>query len=589
MKNNKKSIIHANDVEKYLPESREYYRKFISSHYHDYCDIRKYSKVGYNTGYPNFNRDTEVIQHIRDIVCNFEDVFKNVDIPEDFVSPQILISTWANFYNLLLSKNELFENVQRQEKHLPQPFWDIKEAHDETLEMIKTIMNMPEVKDFESDDNFSSNKEYIGEYKIIKELGKGGFGCVYKVQKDTKFYALKICSDNNYIDRFKREIRLMESVKSPNVMPVLDSDLEDNPPYFVMPLCKGNLCDKNYNNKEINFIEDAIQICNGIKALHSNNNPIIHRDIKPANILTDEKDNIIISDLGLGRFEERDSKTLTKSNISMGTEGYKPPEFSIRGGTKNATVKSDIYQLGKTFYNLYTHNDPTYIEKDKLPNGLNYIISKCTNENSENRYQNIDELLDALTKHLDILKGNNNPLASFEREIEKLKSKQIKINDVYSLFELLYEFTDDPNIFCKNVKNIPNYCFKYLKNEDLKNFMDIYVKELNCLSLRWNDIDVIANQMKKIFDSTDDIEIRTNALRETLNYASSYTRYNAMNTFNSMLKSVEKDSEAANVASMLNENLDNYKIIISNTETLDELHPLIQNIRYMIIKDNKTL
>jgi len=173
MKNNIKSIIQTNDIEKYLPKSREYYRKFISSYYHGYCDIMRDSKVGYNTGYPNFHRDTEVVQHIRDIVCNFEDVFKNVNIPEDFPSPQILISTWTNFYNLLLSKNELFEDVQRQEKYLPQPFWNIKKAHEETLEMIKMIISMSEVKGFRNNDNIKDIARIYSETSVFVSYAWG--------------------------------------------------------------------------------------------------------------------------------------------------------------------------------------------------------------------------------------------------------------------------------------------------------------------------------------------------------------------------------------------------------------------------------
>lgn len=211
----------------------------------------------------------------------------------------------------------------------------------------------------------------IGNYNITKKIGKGGFGEVYIAEKDNVNYALKVCSksDEESIRRFNREVRLMESVKNENVIEVLDYDFKNIPPFFVMPLCQGALSTKDYKNNVELLINDVLQICDGLEALHNHPQRIVHRDINPNNILIDN-DKLKLSDLGLGKFEERDSTILTPSSIMMGTEGFAPPEFYKVGGTKNATISSDIYQLGKTIYTLYTRESPTYINIDKIPAGL---------------------------------------------------------------------------------------------------------------------------------------------------------------------------------------------------------------------------
>jgi serine/threonine protein kinase len=227
-----------------------------------------------------------------------------------------------------------------------------------------------------------------------------------------------------------------------------------------------------------------------------------------------------LSDLGLGKFEKRDSTTLTPSAVVMGTEGYAPPEFYKSGGTKNATISSDIYQLGKTIYCLYTNESPVYIDKNKISNGLYYIIRKCTNDNLIDRYQSIEELRNALTQHLEILKGNNNPYAIFDNLITELQTRWVNKEDVYDLFNVLYEFKDDADIFYSKVKAISVNYFSYLHDGDLQTFVDVYneiVLDLNDNGkLQWSDAETIANQMKKVFNSTRDIEIRTNAMNKSI-------------------------------------------------------------------------
>ena len=431
----------------------------------------------------------------------------------------------------------------------------------------------------------------IGNYNITKKIGKGGFGEVYIAEKDNVNYALKVCSksDEESIRRFNREVRLMESVKNENVIEVLDYDFKNIPPFFVMPLCQGALSTKDYKNNVELLINDVLQICDGLEALHNHPQRIVHRDINPNNILIDN-DKLKLSDLGLGKFESRDSTILTPSSIMMGTEGFAPPEFYKVGGTKNATISSDIYQLGKTIYTLYTRESPTYINIDKIPAGLFYIIRKCTNINPSERYANVSDLKAALNNHLKILKGENNPYASFDKLLTEMQGKKVTKENVYNLFNILYEFKDDSELFYTKAKAIPIDYFALLNTGDLQIFMDVYngvVTELdNNGKLNWSDAENIALQMKKIFNSTINIDIRTNSLRITLIFAANFNRYDAMDIFNNMLKSVINDEEANSVATMLSDNIDEYENIVLQKDQATGIHPTIQAIRYNIIKKN---
>lgn len=429
-----------------------------------------------------------------------------------------------------------------------------------------------------------------GEYNIVNKIGEGGFGEVFTVEKDGQTFALKICTSTDETDlkRFYRETRLLKSVSHKNVIDILDYDFEHTPPFFVMPLCQGALSQKKYNGNAQILINDLLQICDGLELLHSTG--IIHRDIKPNNILTN-LDTLILSDLGLGKFEDRDSTTLTKPENIIGTSGYLPPEFYSINGTKNATIQSDIYQLGKTIYCLFTNKNPAFIDKSLIPNGLYYIIRKCTNDSPTDRYQNISELRTALNKHLEILKGDNNPYRAFDNLITELSKKQVTKEEVYNLFGILYEFKEEPDKFYSKTKVIPVDYFSYLNDGDLQIFIDVYndvVLELYYNGeLRYNDAEIIASQMKKVFNSTANIIIRTITLKITLFFASSFNRYLAMDTFNAMLTSIKTDEEAESVSTMLNDNLDKYESIVLQKDQGTGIHSYIQGVRHGILNNNK--
>lgn len=433
--------------------------------------------------------------------------------------------------------------------------------------------------------------EKYGEYIVKETIGKGGFGEVFSVEgEDGVRYALKICksSDDDDLKRFRREVRLLASVTHQNVIGVIHYNLDNKPPFFVMPLCEGSLSERDYDKNVEQLINDLLQICQGLEALHSQG--IIHRDIKPSNILIDG-DVLKLSDLGLGKFENRDTITLTRSSTYMGTRSFTPPEFLSTNGVKNAERNSDIYQLGKTIYSLYTKEDPTYINKERVPGSLYYIIQKCTNNESKDRYQNIEELRNALNEYLAILKGDSNPIDIFYGIIKKGRTKKATKEDICQLFNVVYEFKEDPESFYSKVGEIPDEYFGLLNEGDLKTFVDVYkgvVSELNNnWKLEYSDAETIANQMRKVFVSTKSIEIRTLALEVTLFFAFLFNRYEAMRTFNSMLALVKTDCEAHSVASMLNENLDKYEKIVSQQDPPLGIHKVIQGIRLNIIKKTK--
>ena len=223
----------------------------------------------------------------------------------------------------------------------------------------------------------------IKNYKIIKLIGKGTFGEVYKVSKDNKYYALKIyqiknddtSSSNEYKESIKsieNEIKILSQLDNPFIVKLYEvfslnpnsellknNDIEEQQMMcLVLELCEnGDLNDKIKEKKQKNeiFSENEIlqyfyEILQGLYYLHKNR--VIHRDLKTLNIFLTENNHIKIGDFGV-------SKKLINNNIYaytfVGTPYYLSPEICQN---KPYDEKSDVWSLGVVLYELITLNKP---------------------------------------------------------------------------------------------------------------------------------------------------------------------------------------------------------------------------------------
>jgi serine/threonine protein kinase len=239
-------------------------------------------------------------------------------------------------------------------------------------------------------------------------IGEGGFGIVTKVQlKDGRFVAkktLKLKGDKyeqvSLKRRFKREVQYQQGYDHPNIVPIIDLDLDGDPPSFTMPLATCNL------EKEVSFGKDCsyetkikafLNTLDGIDMLHQNGH--VHRDIKPQNILRfdcpDDSFCYAISDFGLISPSDRSTTTnITSVGDVMGTPSYMARECYLEG-FKCANIQSDIYSLGVLILFLFRERDENLgvPYSERLSSGrFGVIISKCTKNNPEDRYKSIFQL-----------------------------------------------------------------------------------------------------------------------------------------------------------------------------------------------------
>lgn len=231
----------------------------------------------------------------------------------------------------------------------------------------------------------------------VKTLGSGGFGVVslYRASNN-EYYAVKHMQNSwnqDSYQRFVREIQILDRVQNhPNVMSILNYDLWNGAPYYVMPYCRnGSLRDRIISYTEQGYVH-SLAAASGIiyylaQALDfAHTQEVIHRDLKPENILFQGR-KPIIADWGIGKFLNARDKELTKGGI--GTPGYCAPEQWHKA---EANSQSDIFSLGLIYRELLTGSPYGKVENPQVRK----IIDTMTAPNPGDRYHNMKQVLYAI-------------------------------------------------------------------------------------------------------------------------------------------------------------------------------------------------
>jgi WD40 repeat protein/serine/threonine protein kinase len=212
----------------------------------------------------------------------------------------------------------------------------------------------------------------IGPYKLMEEIGEGGFGLVFVAEQQSpvkRKVALKLIKpgmdSREVIARFEAERQALALMDHPNIARVLDAGATDSGrPYFVMELVRGVPITVYCDQTRLTLRERLglfISVCQAVQ--HAHQKGIIHRDIKPSNVLTtlhDGRPVVKVIDFGVAKalHQQLTDKTIyTRYTQVIGTPLYMSPEQAEMSGI-DIDTRSDIYSLGVLLYELLTGTTP---------------------------------------------------------------------------------------------------------------------------------------------------------------------------------------------------------------------------------------
>ncbi len=209
--------------------------------------------------------------------------------------------------------------------------------------------------DFE--EQLSEGEVLSGRYKICELVGIGGMGSVYRALdshrggQEVAIKTLKneFSDDAVYVERFVREVELLNKIDHPNVVRTFDIGSENGLLYYVMEFVRGTSLEEILEHGTFplqDIPKLIIQICEGLHAIH--NAEIIHRDLKPGNVLLLDNGGLKITDFGVARPKV---SNLTRKDQRVGSIWYMPPE-AWQGRTLTRTA--DLYSLGILLYECVT-------------------------------------------------------------------------------------------------------------------------------------------------------------------------------------------------------------------------------------------
>jgi serine/threonine protein kinase/TolA-binding protein len=268
----------------------------------------------------------------------------------------------------------------------------------------------------------------LGHYKILDQLGAGGMGLVYRAQ-DTKLgrqVALKVLptttsTDDETIERFRREARTASALNHPNICTIYGFDEHDGQLYLAMELLDGEPLDRKLAGRPLDLrlmLDVATQVADALDAAHAEG--ILHRDIKPANIFLTRRGPVKVLDFGLaklapeyrrrsGRIEVAGETRIaehfaSRAGTTVGTIAYMSPE-QARGD--DVDPRTDLFSFGVVLYEMATGKQsfpghttavvfdgilnrdpiPPSTINTMLPPELDRIITKALEKDRGLRYQ----------------------------------------------------------------------------------------------------------------------------------------------------------------------------------------------------------
>jgi len=270
--------------------------------------------------------------------------------------------------------------------------------------------------------------ERIGCYDLLELLGEGGMGKVFRAHdsQEDRIVALKVMTggpsaSDEIRRRFRREAAAGMRLSHPNIVKIFEVGEQEGQFFISMEFVEGKTVRQVLRQgplKPQEAIDISIAVCEALKEAHSMG--IVHRDIKSDNLMVPAGGGVKVMDFGIAKLQ--DASILTQEGTVMGTASYMSPEQAVGEPVDH---RSDIFSLGIVLFEALTGQLPfpgdyelaviysivnlspvsiRELNKD-VPELLEQVVVKAMRKEPQQRYQDVDEMIQDLTKVKAFLEG----------------------------------------------------------------------------------------------------------------------------------------------------------------------------------------
>ncbi|WP_437229302.1 protein kinase domain-containing protein [Planctomicrobium sp. SH661] len=264
----------------------------------------------------------------------------------------------------------------------------------------------------------------LGEFKLLRRLGKGGMADVWLAEQTNlkrnvalKLLRSELMADESYVKRFQTEAKAAGGLNHPNLVQVYTVGVEKGQHFIAQEYVHGQTLKALLVKRGPLDLSLALMIMRQVAAAlqAAGDQGIVHRDIKPENILINRKGEVKVADFGLAQLQGGERLNLTQEGVTMGTPLYMSPE-QVSG--QKVDQRSDIYSFGIMCYHMLTgappfqgenavsvavkhlHDSPAPIAdlRPDLPPAVCALIQKMIAKSPDQRYQDAQSILNDVRK-----------------------------------------------------------------------------------------------------------------------------------------------------------------------------------------------